>query len=263
MVIFCAGSVILFEEAGVEKERSAYCFTISTTTMATFTASCLALQGPTSVTNITSSSQEIFGESLFQPARLSLCHKTRATRHGVHYIAPKIVHPGQVQANLSTTLKGLFEHEGTESVKPTLTFYVHETRAGKDPTARLVAGPGAGTFNLQFGSICVFKNDVKEGAAIDSKQIGNERGLGSVTDIMESGLQLTSTISFNKDSTYNGSSLIFTGAVGIPTVTCEVVILGGTGHFRGARGHALVKQLQTAKDDPTRAAFQWDVFITK
>lgn len=160
-------------------------------------------------------------------------------------------------------LKELLTHSEKETVKETLEFYVQEIRSAdpSDTTATVkVANLPVNTKPLQWGSSFVFDNEVREGIGADTTLLGRERGWGVVSD-MESkeALQLLSKISFT-DGKYKDSSLTFNGNVGGVVKPYELIILGGTGHFRGAHGYALVEKVP---NEGARFKFHWNVFICK
>jgi hypothetical protein len=114
------------------------------------------------------------------------------------------------------------------------------------------------TAPLQWGSSFVFDNEVREGLGADSSLLGRERGWGVVTDQhSEEGLQLTSKISFIKGK-YEGSTITLSGNVGGKKTPYELIINGGTGHFRGAHGYVLA---DNAPNDGPRFIFHWKVFL--
>lgn len=142
-------------------------------------------------------------------------------------------------------------------------FHVHEIRS-KDPadaTATLkVANLPPNTKPLEWGSSFVFDNEVREGSGADTKLIGRERGWGVVSDMHgDDGLQLMSKISFTEGN-YKGSSLTFSGNVGGKPSQYELMILGGTGHFRGAHGYVVADKVP---NEGSRFKFYWKVFITQ
>lgn len=145
----------------------------------------------------------------------------------------------------------------------TLEFYVQEIRSAdpSDTTATVkVANLPVNTKPLQWGSSFVFDNEVREGIGADTTLLGRERGWGVISDTEnKEALQLLSKISF-MDGKYKGSTLTFSGNVGGAVTPYELIILGGTGHFRGAHGYALVDNVP---NEGARFKFHWNVFICK
>ncbi len=154
------------------------------------------------------------------------------------------------------------EQENVNVRKETvLDFYVHEIRSGAEATLILAAGTGNGDVqNMGFGSVLVFDNEVREGGSRDSKLVGRERGYGPVSDLQgKEGVQLLSKITFNSDSEHSSATLTFCGNLGGVESPYELIVLGGTGHFRGARGYALV---QNCPPRPPHFIFHWSVHLT-
>lgn len=227
-------------------------------------ATSLVQRSCSAFTAITSTRQHFFDRSSFRSS--SLAH--RSQRLGQEFTnAPRL--PAQVSRRSASSgvvrsnLMELLTHEDKQKVKETLEFYVQEIRSAdpNDTTATVkVANLPPNTAPLQWGSSFVFDNEVREGLAADSTLLGRERGWGSVTDKHnEEGLQLISKITFIEGK-YKGSSLTFNGNVGGKIPPYEVIILGGTGHFRGAHGYVLV---DNAPNDGPRFKFHWKVYICK
>ncbi|KAG0577744.1 hypothetical protein KC19_5G177900 [Ceratodon purpureus] len=133
-----------------------------------------------------------------------------------------------------------------------LDFTVHEIQSGPNATLLMASGTGG------MGTVTVFDNTVHEGENPDTKLLGRATGSGMVTtlDGMNGGLQIQSQISFGEGSMYNGSSILFTGTVFTPMVPWEVVVVGGTGYFRGIRGYAYV---EPGTSSPPVDTFKWSV----
>jgi hypothetical protein len=141
-----------------------------------------------------------------------------------------------------------------------LTLHVHEIRGPPKPTLIAAAGPGANDLTkIGFGSFLVFDNEIRDGPDRGSALLGRERGYGPISDLKgEQGIQLTSTMFFNPQSRYNGT-LSFHGNVGGPNPITELLVLGGTGDFRGAKGYALV---ETLKATPLEVVFRWSIYLS-
>lgn len=140
-----------------------------------------------------------------------------------------------------------------------ITLYVHEARG---PGATLLAAAGTGQTDLTkigFGSFLVFDNEIREGPDKRTLLIGRERGSGPISDLQgKQGIQLISTMVFNRESRYNGT-LTFQGFVGGPEPSTELVLMGGTGDFRGAKGYAIV---DTLKASPLEVVFRWNIYLS-
>jgi hypothetical protein len=153
------------------------------------------------------------------------------------------------------------EQKTDTSKETVLEFYVHEVRIGPGTTVMLNAGTGHHELKLPgYGSMFVFDNDVREGGSRDSKLVGRERGHGSITDEkFKEGLQLMSKITFNEDSQFGPGSLSFSGNVGGAVAPYELIVLGGTGNFRGAKGYAIV---ENCPPHPPAYSFHWRVHLS-
>lgn len=142
-----------------------------------------------------------------------------------------------------------------------LTVFVHQIRAPLS-SATLLAAAGTGQNDLTkigFGSFLVFDNEVREGLDKTTLLLGRERGYGPITDLQgEQGIQLTSTMVFNKNAAHKGT-LTFQGFVGGPELINELMVVGGTEDFRGAKGYAIV---QTLKTSPLEVVFRYNIYLS-
>jgi len=160
-------------------------------------------------------------------------------------------------------LKDLLTLSDKPKVNETMEFYIHEIRSAdpSDKTATLkVANLPVNTKPLEWGSSFVFDNEVREGSGADSTLLGRERGWGVVSDReSKEALQLFSKISFT-DGKFKDSTITFSGNVGGAVMPYELIILGGTGHFRGAHGYVLAEKFP---NEGARFKFHWKVFVCK
>jgi hypothetical protein len=209
---------------------------------------------------IASTRQHFFDRSSFCSSSLALRSHRRAQGSALRLDlneASRRSASGAVRSGLREFLTS--EHE--QEVEETLEFYVHEIRSADpdDESATLkLANLPPDTAPLQWGSSFVFDNEVREGLGANSSLLGRERGWGVVTDQhSEEGLQLTSKISFIEGK-YEGSTITFSGNVGGKKTPYELIINGGTGHFRGAHGYVLA---DNAPNDGPRFIFHWKVFL--
>jgi hypothetical protein len=187
-------------------------------------------------------------------------NKTTTTKQGSSSTARTVT----VMAGIGLEVKELFhalEQKFENSRETILEFYVHEIRGGPERTLLLAAGTGNGDLTkLGFGSICVFDNEVREAGSRESKLLGRERGYGHVTDKeAKEGLQLSSRITFNAHSEYGPGSLTFSGNVGGVVSPYELIVVGGTGRFRGAKGYVTV---ENSPPNPPDFVFHWKVHLT-
>ncbi|PWA51443.1 disease resistance-responsive (dirigent-like protein) family protein [Artemisia annua] len=127
--------------------------------------------------------------------------------------------------------------------KTQLHFFLHDTISGNNPSSVLIAKP-KGTVVQQgdinpFGTVYVFDDPLTEGPGMNSKVIGNARGLYASTS---RGSDLT--LLFNGDfeftsGEFNGSSISVFSRDPL-VVSKEVAVVGGRGKFRMAQGFILL-----------------------
>jgi len=132
-----------------------------------------------------------------------------------------------------------------------LTVFVHETRGGPAATLLAAAGTGQGNFSaLGWGSILMSDNVIKQGASPASKVLGRATGTGSLTTIgglTDGGIQVVNKFWFSAESEYKGASLSIIGTLSSPLDgPWELIVVGGTGLFRGYTGYVVsVPELST------------------
>ncbi|KAJ4756592.1 Dirigent protein [Rhynchospora pubera] len=108
-----------------------------------------------------------------------------------------------------------------------------------------------------FGSIVVVDNPLTEGINITSKPVGKVQGLFSVMDSLT--VVWSANIVFTTGQ-YNGSSLAILGPDDITKAVREVSIVGGSGYFRRAQGHILLKTVSVDFDTGDAEA-EVDVYV--
>lgn len=147
-----------------------------------------------------------------------------------------------------------------------LTYYAHETRGGPNATLLPAAGTGQGNFSaLGWGSFLVFDNRLKQGAALDSKLLGRITGFGVLSTIgglPTGGVQVTSKFWFGEGSKYPGSSITVVGTLSYGPTPWELVVIGGTGKFRGYSGYGL-SQPENSTTVPPIYVYKWNFYLTK
>ncbi|XP_024375472.1 dirigent protein 11 [Physcomitrium patens] len=162
------------------------------------------------------------------------------------------------------SLQLLVAGAGPETLK--LTFYAHETRGGPNATLLPAAGTGQGNFSaLGWGSFMVFDNRLKEGAAADSKLLGRITGSGALTTIgglPTGGVQVTSKFWFGEGSKYPGSSFTLVGTLSYGPAPWELIVIGGTGYFRGFSGYGLSAP-ENSTTVPPLFVYKWNFHLTK
>lgn len=113
-------------------------------------------------------------------------------------------------------------------------FVVHEVR-GLNGT--IVAS--AGTFP-GWGTLLMNDNAVRATESLTSTLLGKSTGMGGITQKagIPAGILSITKISFTDNSKFNASSITLTGTFAT-TPPYEIIILGGTGKFRGVKGYGI------------------------
>lgn len=161
--------------------------------------------------------------------------------------------------SMSPTLLGFREEKLTH-----LHFYFHDIVSGPSPSMVLVAEPNGKAPNaLPFGTLGAMDDPLTAGPERDSKLLGKAQGI--FTSISQNtpedmGLMMVMTLAFSEGE-FNGSTLSVLGRNMIMRYPVrEMPIIGGTGAFRLARGHAEAKfhSVDFVKGDAT---VEYDVFV--
>ncbi|GLJ17057.1 hypothetical protein SUGI_0295140 [Cryptomeria japonica] len=112
-------------------------------------------------------------------------------------------------------------------------FYMHDIVKGKNVTAVTVtSGPP------HFGMIRVIDDSVTAGPSHKSKELGRGRGMYAQDSLQGVNLMLVFTVVFQAGE-HNGSTLSLLGQDNTMDMQREIAVVGGTGHFRHATGHAI------------------------
>ncbi|KAK8952676.1 hypothetical protein KSP40_PGU005577 [Platanthera guangdongensis] len=121
--------------------------------------------------------------------------------------------------------------------------YVHIAFSGSNPSAvTVVHGPTNKT--LEFGDITMVDIPMTEGPELSSKLIGREQGtyIGVSRDPESSkAVNLISVILVFTDGAHKNNTIALTGRDPIFSVERELIVVGGTGAFRLARGYSIWK----------------------
>ncbi|XP_074577862.1 dirigent protein 22-like [Curcuma longa] len=127
-----------------------------------------------------------------------------------------------------------------------LHFYLHE-RIFFSPNATVMLAVDANPNSIapSFGDIAVFDSVLREGVDPNSVLLGRAQGLFIFSDMAGSRGRVLTLINFEFTAgEYNGSTLSLLGGLYEEGVT-ERSVIGGTGHFRLARGYALSEIINT------------------
>ncbi|KAK4413068.1 Dirigent protein 21 [Sesamum alatum] len=119
-----------------------------------------------------------------------------------------------------------------------LHFYFHDIGSGSNPTAVHVAQ--AATTNSSsslFGAASVIDDRLTEGPQISSKTVGRAQGMYIFADSTQVALSVLYNFVFTEGK-FNGSVLSILGRNPMSSAVRELVIVGGSGVFRFARGYA-------------------------
>lgn len=115
-----------------------------------------------------------------------------------------------------------------------LHFFFHDIVSGKHPTAVKVIG----TDPYGFGATSIFDDALTEGPERTSRVVGKAQGMYSIAAQKDLALLMVMNFVF-VEGKYNGSSITLLGRNYVYDDVREIPIVGGTGHFRFARGYAL------------------------
>ncbi|GLJ32160.1 hypothetical protein SUGI_0647450 [Cryptomeria japonica] len=122
-----------------------------------------------------------------------------------------------------------------------LVFYLHDILSGQNVTGVVVGGvKGLSSSPLNFGTVIVIDDLVTEGPKPSSKAIARAKGLYANSDLKGTNFDLQFSVVFENQK-YNGSTLEIQGADRYLQKKREVSVVGGTGHFRYARGYAIIE----------------------
>jgi hypothetical protein len=153
--------------------------------------------------------------------------------------------------------------------KKELEYYIHEIRGGADGTLLPAAGTGMGNFSaLGWGSILTIDNIITKGPEFKTPYLGKFTGFSVMTTkggLLDGGILVLDQFRFGPASEYNGSSLTITGNLaqaGLPNGPWEVIVLGGSGVFRGYKGYATSEPYAPTTVAP-RFAYKWRFYLKK
>ncbi|XP_010912634.1 dirigent protein 2 [Elaeis guineensis] len=119
-----------------------------------------------------------------------------------------------------------------------LHFYMHDDYSGPNPSAiKVVSGPASNQSGPRhFGDMVVLDNLLTEGPDPASKPVGRAQGFGA--RVSHNGLvsQLCLTVVL-EEGEHKGSTITAVGRIPIDLPVREYPVVGGSGHFRLARGY--------------------------
>lgn len=114
-------------------------------------------------------------------------------------------------------------------------FYMHDVVKALNVTAvKVTDGP------IGFGMIRVIDDSLTEGPQSNSRELGRARGMYVQDSLSGVNLLLVFTVVFQAGE-HSGSTLSLQGQDDTNDKQREISIVGGTGHFRHATGHAILE----------------------
>ncbi|XP_011653564.1 dirigent protein 22 [Cucumis sativus] len=135
--------------------------------------------------------------------------------------------------------------------------YWHDVVGGSNPTSVPVL-PRLNNVTL-FGLINMFDNPLTVGPDPKSRLVGRSQGLYASTAQHEIGLLMAMNFAFTYGK-YKGSSITILGRNPILNQVREMPVVGGTGRFRFAKGHALAKT-QYFNATTLDAVVEYDIYV--
>ncbi|XP_022872119.1 dirigent protein 1-like [Olea europaea var. sylvestris] len=140
-----------------------------------------------------------------------------------------------------------------------LHFFFHDVVSGKNTTVvRVAESKATAKSPTVFGAVFVMDDPLTEGPKPDSKIVGRAQGIYSPASMEEICFLMTLNFVFTNGQ-YNGSSLSVVGHNAIFNKYREMPILGGSGHFRLARGIATAKTYLIS--DSGNAIVEYNVMV--
>lgn len=140
-----------------------------------------------------------------------------------------------------------------------LHFFFHDVVSGKNETVvRVAESKATAKSPTVFGAVFIMDDPLTEGPEPSSKIVGRAQGIYSSASMDEICFLMTLNFVFTNGQ-YNGSSLSVLGYNPIFSKYREMPILGGSGHFRLARGIATAKTYQLS--DSGNAIVEYNVMV--
>uniref|UniRef100_A0A0E0MD47 Dirigent protein n=1 Tax=Oryza punctata TaxID=4537 RepID=A0A0E0MD47_ORYPU len=162
---------------------------------------------------------------------------------------------------LVTTNKADMEggSSGNNSAPTHLHFYFHDKVTGPSPSAVRVVNPPSNTSLTFFGMVVGMDDPLTEGPDPASKPVGRAQGMYVSSDQVRIGFLQAMNIVLTAGP-YNGSVITVLGSNHVSNIIREMPVVGGTGHFRFARGYA---QARTYFLDPEGldAIVEYNVYV--
>ncbi|XVF55970.1 hypothetical protein PTKIN_Ptkin06aG0078600 [Pterospermum kingtungense] len=140
-----------------------------------------------------------------------------------------------------------------------LHFYFHDVVVGNKPTAVRVAQAPTTNATSPFGAVVTIDDLLTINPDVNSKPVGRAQGIYALASQTDASLLMVYTFAF-MEGKYNGSSLSVMGRNSVFEAVRELPIVGGSGLFRFARGHA---EARTHTFDPKtgNAVVEYNVYV--
>ncbi|KAL4561775.1 hypothetical protein LXL04_033949 [Taraxacum kok-saghyz] len=144
----------------------------------------------------------------------------------------------------ATTNRPFSDHFAETKPTPTaikttrLHFYFHDIVSGKKPTAMRITGP-----KNAFGTTVIIDDPLTIDTKRGSKVVGRAQGLYAMASQHDPSLLMAITFVFSHGK-YNGSALSVMGRNFVLEAVREMLVVGGSGIFRFARGFALANTVR-------------------
>lgn len=135
---------------------------------------------------------------------------------------------------LDHKLLGLNKEEKLSHFK----FYWHDIVSGHNPTSiTIVPPPSNWNTTTAFGMVNIIENPLTLGPQLSSKLVGKAQGFYASTSQSEVDLLMSMNFAITEGK-YNGSTITILGRNPVFNKVREMPVIGGSGHFRFARGYA-------------------------
>ncbi|KAK7287248.1 hypothetical protein RIF29_00420 [Crotalaria pallida] len=118
-------------------------------------------------------------------------------------------------------------------------FYWHDIVSGQNPTSMVVVPPPPSNLNSTtgFGMVDIIDNPLTLGPTLSSKLVGRAQGFYASTSQSEVDLLMAMNFVITEGE-YSGSTITIYGRNPVFDKVREMPVIGGSGHFRFARGYA-------------------------
>ncbi|XP_062018433.1 dirigent protein 19-like [Rosa rugosa] len=136
--------------------------------------------------------------------------------------------------------------------------YWHDIVDGPNPTAVTVVQPNSS--QTKFGMIRMIDNQLTLGPESSSKLLGRAQGFYASASQQDTSLLMAQNFAFVQGK-YNGSTITLMGRNSLSNKVRELLVIGGSGLFRFARGYALLttQSFNASKSDD--AVVEYNIYV--